>query len=354
MTPSLSSRVKVHKKEDVTLKDIAEAVGKSVAAVSRALNDYDDISEETRQYIKRVAGEMGYTPNLMARRLQKRTTDTLGFVLPVLSPRDSDPYFSELLAGVANEATRHGFDLLVSACVPGPDEALAYDRLISSRRIDGMIIARPRQTDQRINLLLEKQLPFVVVGRCNIHGDFPIIADDAEAGARLIVEHLSAHGRGPIALINTPHELVFSNSFLTGFRYAMEKANLPIDEDLLEECDFSQKEGYRTAQILLSKTKAPAAIIAADDVVALGAMAAAQDQGLEIGNDLAITGYGDILLSEYSQPPLTTIHRPTYHLGQQACNTLIALLQGETLENDHVVIKPSLVIRQSSDLALWL
>ena len=94
-------------KEDVTLKDIAEAVGKSVAAVSRALNNHDDISEETRDQIKRVAREMGYAP-----------TDTLGFIIPTLSPRNSDPYFSELLAGITDEATSQGFDLLVSTCAP--------------------------------------------------------------------------------------------------------------------------------------------------------------------------------------------------------------------------------------------
>jgi DNA-binding LacI/PurR family transcriptional regulator len=83
-------------------------------------------------------------------------------------------------------------------------------------------------------------------------------------------------------------------------------------------------------------------------------MAAAQDQGFEIGHDLAVTGYGDILLSEYSQPPLTTIHRPTYALGQRACRMLIDQLHGETLNQTQVVFEPSLVIRQSSDLALWL
>ena len=354
MNASVTSQIKGNKKEDVTLKDIAEAVGKSVAAVSRALNDYDDISEETRQYIKRVAMEMGYSPNLMARRLQKRTTDTLGFILPVLSPRDADPYFSELLAGIASEATRHSFDLLVSTCAPGPDETLAYRRLVSSHRIEGMIVARPRQVDARIDLLLEKQFPFVVIGSCNARGNFPVVTDDTAAGARLLVEHLSAQGREGIALINTPQDLVFSANFLAGFHQAMDQAGLPVDADLLEEREVSQKEGYRAAQILLSKAKAPAAIMAADDVVALGVMAAAQDQGFEIGNDLAVTGYGDILLAEYSQPPLTTIHRPTYNLGQQACSMLISLLQEETLENDYVVFKPSLVIRQSSDLALWL
>ncbi len=354
MSQRLPSKLKNVSREGVTLKDIAEVVGKSVAAVSRALNDYDDISEETRAYVKRVAKEMGYTPNLMAQRLQKRATDTLGFVLPVFSPRDSDPYFSELLVGIANEAAERGFDLLVSTCTPGPLEKRTYRRLISSRRVDGMIVARPRWQDDRIELLLEKQFPFVVIGAANLPDNIPTVFDDAAEGARLMVEHLVGQGHEGIGLITPPLDLIFSSNYFAGFREAMVKANLPVNDNFLEQSDFSQGDGYRAAQILLSRSEMPTAIMTADDVVALGVMAAAQDQGLEIGNDLAITGYGNILLAEHSQPPLTTIRRPTYAMGQQACRMLIARLHGEPLDNEHVLFKPSLVIRQSSDLALWL
>jgi len=329
--------------EDVTLKDIAEAVGKSVAAVSRALNNYDDISEETREQIKRVARKMGYAP-----------TNTLGLIIPTLSPRDSDPYFSELLAGITHEATKYGFDLLISTCTPGQEESWSYLRLINTRRVDGLIIARPRWRDPRIELLLEKQFPFVVVGATNLRGDFMSVSDDPVLAAHLVVEHLAAQGHEKIALINTPSDLFFSSDFLAGFRQAMRKTGLSINEDLLEECDFSQKEGYHVAQILLSKSETPTAIITADDVVALGVISAIQDQGLQVGSDIVVTGYGDILLTEYSQPPLTTIHNPTYNLGQKACQMLTSQLRGNTPEEKQIVLKPSLVIRQSSDLALWL
>ena len=342
MPQHLSSKLKSDK-DDITLKDIAEAVGKSVAAVSRALNNHDDISEETREHIKRVARELGYAP-----------TDTLGFILPALSPRESDPYFSELLAGITNQAAKQGFDLLVSTCTPGPEENWAYLRLINSRRVDGIIVARPRWRDSRIELLLEKQFPFVVIGTTNMQGDFLTVSDDVTEGARSIVEHVIEQGHEHIALINTPLDLFFSSDYLAGFRAAILKAGRQINEEFLEDCDLTQKDGYSVAQTLLSKPQTPTAIITADDIVALGVMAAVQDQGLEVGSDVVVTGYGDILLAEYAQPPLTTVHRPTYALGQQACKMLTAQLRGEALENKNIVFKPSLVIRQSSDLALWL
>lgn len=349
----MSPKAKVSK-EDVTLKDIAEVVGKSVAAVSRALNDYEDISEETRVYIKRVAQEMGYAPNPMAQRLQKQTTDTLGLILPVFSPKDFDPYFSELLAGIANEAAEHGFDLLVSTATPGQAEKNAYRRLIQSRRVDGMIVARPRWEDERLELLAKKQFPFVVIGESEVPDNIPSIYEDSAKGARLLVEHLIEQGHDKIALVNAPNDLVFASNYFAGFRQAMTGANLAINEDFLDSSELTQKDGYRAGQTLLSRPDIPSAVITADDLVALGVMAAAQDQGFEIGNDLVVTGYGDILLAEYSQPPLTTVHRPTYTLGQRACRMLIAGLRGEALAERHVVLEPSLVIRQSSDLALWL
>ena len=111
---------------------------------------------------------------------------------------------------------------------------------------------------------------------------------------------------------------------------------------------------YRAAQTLLSKPETPTAIITSDDMVALGVMAAVQDQGLEVGSDVVVTGYGDIILAEYAQPPLTTVNYPTYKLGQKACEMLASHLRGDNLESENVIFEPSLVIRQSSDLALWL
>ena len=194
----------------------------------------------------------------------------------------------------------------------------------------------------------------MAIGATNLRGNFLTVSDDVAEGAKLVVEHLVSQGHQKIALINTPADLFSSSDFLAGFRAALGQAGLTIEDEYLEYSPISQKDGYQTAQTLLSRPDTPTAIVTADDVVALGAMAAVQDQGFEVGNDVVITGYGDILLTEYSQPPLTTVHRPTHHLGQQACAMLSARLRGEPLTNQNVVQKPSLVIRQSSDLGLWL
>jgi LacI family transcriptional regulator len=281
-------------RDDVTLKDIAAAVGKSVAAVSRALNNHEDISPETREYIKRVAREMGYAPS-----------DTLGFVLPAGNPRVTDPYLSELLTSIACEAALHGFDLLVSTYPADENELWSYRRLINSRRVDGIIVARPRSRDERITVLLEKQFPFVVIGATNLGGDFLSVSEDEHLGAQMVVEHLVNQGHKRIALINAPANLFFALNFRAGFLRAINDANLTVDENLLTNVTgFTHKDGYQVAQTLLSRPEMPTAIVVADDVVAVGVMSAIQDQGLEVGNDVVVTGYGDVLLSEYCSTPI--------------------------------------------------
>ena len=109
----------------VTIKEIAEKVGKSITTVSRALDDYDDVSQKTKELVRKVALEMGYTPNIVAQRLKKQRTDTIGFIIPTFGPRFSDPFFSEFLAGIGNKASAFGYDLLVSTRSPGEEEMQA-------------------------------------------------------------------------------------------------------------------------------------------------------------------------------------------------------------------------------------
>ena len=135
----------------VTLKDIAHKVGYSVTTVSRALNDYDDVSEETKQLIKRVAQEMGYHPHVIAQSLQRRRTNTVGFIVPATERYLSDPYFLELLAGIGDGAASYDFDLLISTCKPmDSKERVVYERMVQGRRVDGIVVARTRCDDERI------------------------------------------------------------------------------------------------------------------------------------------------------------------------------------------------------------
>jgi LacI family transcriptional regulator len=332
----------------VTLKDIAKAVGKSVTTVSSALNDYDDVSEETKQLVRRVAREMGYTPNIAAQQLRKKRTDTLGLILPTFAPRFSDPFFSELLAGIGNESSANGFDLLVSTQAPGPDEDAAYRRMVDGHRVDGLLLARTRENDPRIAFLVERDFPFVAFGRTGQGFDFPCVDEDGILGMRLVTQHVIDLGHKRIAFIAAPPELTFATYRLAGFRQTLEENGLSPDESLIVVGDLTQRNGYRLAGELLDRPDRPTAIVACNDLMALGAMAAAQERDLIVGQDIAITGFDDIPPAQYSHPPLTTVHQPINRIGRMICEMLIQCIRGEDLAERHVLLRPSLVVRGSS------
>lgn len=336
----------------VTLKDIARETGKSVTTVSRALNGYDDVSLETKTLVLRVAGELGYTPNTLAQRLQKKRTDTIGLIIPTFGPRFSDPFFSEILAGIGNRAARFGYDLLVSTHAPGEDELIAYRAAIHSRRVDGFILVRTRQRDARVDCLQEANFPFVAFGRVVDDLDFPFVDEDGTHGMRQVVRHLVSQGHKRIACIAPSPELMFAQYRLQGFRDGLAEAGLLVEDALIVAGDLTQRGGYEQAVKLFDLPILPTAIAACNDLMAFGAMSAAQDRGLVVGRDLAVTGFDDIPMAEYAYPPLTTVHQPIYQIGGMVCEMLIRLIQKEILDEKHVLMKPDLVVRQSSEFSI--
>jgi len=331
----------------VTIKDIARRTGKSITTVSRALHDYDDVSAETRATVRRVADELGYTPNLLAQRLQKQRTDTLGFILPTFGPRFSDPFFSEFLAGIGNTAAEYGYDLLVSTQPPGEKELESYRKKVTGHQVDGFVVVRTRCQDQRIHYLREAGAPFVAFGRTEDDMDYPFVDEDGEAGMRLLARHLIGLGHRRIAYISPPLDFTFARYRLRGVQNALAEAGLALADDLLVFGDLTQRSGMAQARKLLTQPSPPAAIIAGNDLMALGAMSAVQQLGLQVGRDVAIAGFDDIPMAESAHPPLTTVHQPIYKIGQMLTEMLVKMIQGEAIESQQVLLQPQLMIRQS-------
>ena len=336
----------------ITIKDIAQRVGKSTTTVSRALNDYDDISAETKALIRRVADEMGYSPNAFAQRLQKQRTDTLAFILPTFGPRFSDPFFSELLAGIGNKAAQYGFDLLVATRPPGEAEMDAYRFNIQGHRTDGFIIVRTRRHDPRIDFLKEAGFPFVAFGRTLNSDDFSYVDEDGELGMALVINHLYKLGHRRIACLLPPEELTFAYYRRRGIERESQKLGLNPDQVWLQISDLTQRGGYQVTQTLLDQAHPPSAIVACNDLMAFGAMSAVQERDLQVGKDISITGFDDIPLAEHSHPPLTTVHQPVYQIGGMVTEMLVKKIRGQAIENERVLLRPSLIVRSSCGPAL--
>jgi LacI family transcriptional regulator len=302
------------KKMKITLETISRESGFSVTTVSRALAGYDDVNETTRQHIIAIAKRLGYQPNLAARHLRSKQTQTVGMVIP-LTAHFSDPFFMELLAGVGRQAAEYGYDLLLSAQQPGEEELNSYRRMVASSRIDGVVVARVWRDDPRITFLKEVHHPFVVFGRSNLD-DYPYIDVDGTAGIHQLVRHLVMRGYRRIAIILSPLQLAFTSVRYEGYLQGLREAGLLLREEY--------------------------------DSMALGAMQAIQERGLVVGRDVAVAGFDDIPAAMQAVPPLTTVRQPIYDIGRRAFDMLIKVIRHEPLEESHVLLVPQLMVRESS------
>ena len=332
----------------VTLKDIAREVGLSVTTVSRALNDYPDVSPQTKERIRQAAQHMGYHPHTIARKLQKRRTDTIGFVIPTAGPRFSDPFFIELITGIGDEAARQEFDFLVSTCAPGDQEADVYRQLTNSKRVDGLLLVRIRHNDERIRNLSAAATPFVTFGRSDLPLDYLYVEVDSRKGIGEVSQHLIDLGHSTLGHIAGPSDLMFGTERRLGFTETLARNAIPVREDLIVTGHLTQHSGYEAAHLLLDRDAPPTAIVASNDLMAIGAMSAAQERGLAVGKDISISGFDNIPPAAHSHPPLTTVEQPVYDIGVTICRMLCQVVKGQEVTEPQTVLEPKLVKRRST------
>jgi LacI family transcriptional regulator len=218
---------------------------------------------------------------------------------------------------------------------------------VQSRRVDGFIILRTRKQDRRIEYLCKAGFPFVAYGRTEGPCNFSFVDEDSEYGMKLIVDHMIKIGHRRFSFIAAPEDLMFAHFRMQGFLDSLDAHHIPIEEQLIMTGDLTQRSGYSQAKKLLNLYPIPDAIIVTNDLMALGAIHAALEEGLEVGKDIGITGFDNIPMAEISNPPLTTVHQPVYQIGGMVTEMLIRRIQDPTIDLEKVILKPSLMIRRS-------
>jgi len=334
----------------VKLKDLAEKTGFSVTTISRALGGYSDVNEVTRQHIIETARELGYQPHEPARQLRNQRTHTIGLIIPANDQSFSNDFFNMLLRGIGDAASLQGYDVLISAHAPGHGEMQAYQRFVGGGRVDGMIIARTRQADERIQYLQQMAHPFVVSGRGSPSeaSDFAYIDADSQAGIRDATLHLIGLGHREIALLLPPPDLAYTEYRRRGYAEALTVAGIPYQPDYVLHGDLLRSGGYALTNGLLDTYPSITAVVCCNDLMALGAMSAAQKRGLTVGRDLSITGFDDIPPAEFAQPALTTVRQPVYEIGQRLLQMLVRSITRKTAPEMQILLPTSLVVREST------
>ncbi len=332
-----------------TSLDVAKKAGVSRTTVSFVLNNVADvnISESTRQRVLEAAKTLSYYPNAAGRKLVSGKSRTLGLVLCQSAQQVSaDALLPQVLLGFEQAAIQEGYQVLLKPVEP--NDSLGYTKLVNENFVDGILLSGPRQDDEEIIRLHQSGFPVMLMGQLP-GSTIPFVDIDASAGAETATYHLIERGHRRIAMItNAPLRFTSAQQRLEGYSRALNNAGLTVDPSLVKEGNYTPSSGYHAMMELLSVSPRPTAVFVASDVVALGAVLAIKSASLCIPQDLALVGFDDIPLSEYFDPPLTTIHLPALGLGLAAGERLIRLIQNEDLDTEAVLLNSELVVRASS------
>jgi LacI family transcriptional regulator, galactose operon repressor len=333
----------------VTIRDIAKKLDLSIGAVSRAMDGYPDISEETRQRVIQTAQEMGYVPNRAARQLRRNKADAIGYVLPSNTPRFADPFLTEFVAGLGDETACHSFDLIISIAPPGEEaEKHLYQSWVQGRKVDGFILSHLRLQDWRVGYLFEQGVPFSALESAPDTRYFPRVEIDRQAAIAALIAHLIERGFRRIACIGGPSELQIQASLLNGYRQGLEAAGIPFNADLVTTGNLTSASGYQAAKHLHSVSNPPDAIICINDETAFGVLHALRDLGVQIGKDVAVTGFDGVAISAHSDPPLTTLDIPIYEIAHTLVDLLALQLRNQPVQERQNIYTPRLLRRAST------
>ncbi len=339
-----------------TLAQLARAAGVNKSTASRALRGDRAIGAETRERIRHLAEELHYEPNASARRLFRARTDVLAFTSPSLTRGNdgADPFLVELLSAITQEAAVHQQDVLLCSSEPGPEELDTYRRVVGGRHADGIILMDIRPRDPRLEYLRDKGYPHVLFGRAALdmdearHYPYPWVEVDNRAGARAGTQHVIALGHTRIGFLGADKAYICELDRLSGYCDALAAAGIAFDASLCTDGGLTQEDGYRLTRQLLEHPQPPTAIFGVSDVLAVGAMRAAQDAGHTVGRTFPIVGFDGLGLATFVSPSLTTLRQPIAYVGRKLVQLLIAMLHGAPEPESHLLLQPELIIRDST------
>jgi LacI family transcriptional regulator len=327
------------------LSDLAKALNLSTTTVSRALAGYSDVSPTTRARVEAAARRLGYKPNPVARSLRTGRAGAVGVALPTDPGRFDDPFFLQFLAAMGRKFAAAEIDLLVTAARPGEEEIKVYRRLIDHRRVDGIVIARTRRHDPRIEFLQSRGFPFVAHGRTETDKPYAHVDVDGVAAFEAATRRLAAFGHRNIALVNAPDIYMFAHFREEGWRRALDQLGLPLGP--IRAAEPTEENGHRLTRELLASPDRPTAFLCATDRLAVGALHAIAAAGLRAGRDVSVIGYDDLPMATYTDPPLTTIRQPLAEAGDRTVDILIELMAGADPAAYAELLEARLVARAS-------
>ena len=320
------------RRQRVTISDVAGKLGLTKGTVSRALNDYPDISPNTRERVRRVARTLGYQPLSHAQAIKTGRARALGLVIQLSEHDAHRPFLADFLAGISFVASDQSWTLTVATADSDATTLATMRRLIDERKVDGFILPRTLVDDPRSALLREQDVPFVMFGRTRDTAGcawYDIRSEDAMTDA---VHRLATLGHRRIAFVNGGMQYQYSRLRLDGFRRGLARAGLEEDSELVLDGALAPEQGEAAALSLLELPRPPTAVVFAVDAAALGLYRAARQHGLRVAQHLSVIGYDGIPDGQHAEPPLSTYAVDIRTAGERLARMLIDRIRGSEPE----------------------
>ena len=327
----------------ITLKMVAESAGVSVNTASRAINSKSDINEETKKRVLQVAQELGYVRNATAVALRTRKTGTIGVVIA----DNRNPFYAELLNGIEVAAREKNYHIILANTQRDYKKEEEAINLLLTKRVDGLLITPVQDKDEDIKNLLDANIPFVVVGRDFENIEIDAVFNDEVKGGFLATEYLIKKGHKRIALVDGFIYKSPAKGRLEGYKNALDKYRISLDESLISVGDINIEDGYERTKQMLEKNLEFTAIFTYNDMMAFGSMQAIKEKGLRIPEDIGLVGYDDIQFSSLISPSLTTIRLKKQELGIESVKLLFSRINKEHKKTKKIMLDVELQIRET-------
>lgn len=329
-----------------SIKDVAREANVSIATVSRVLNNVDVVNEDTKKRVLEAIKELDYRPNIVARSLKTQKTKTIGIIIPDIS----NQIYPEIVRGAEDVANIYDYNIILCNTDLDPQKELEYLRVLSEKMADGVIYISNSLEEEIKDTIKSVNMPIVLIETHGKDSEFPSVVIDNEKAAEDVVDYLVKKGNKRIAYIGADRDAVSASAIrYKGYITSLKKNGLDYDENLNYFCKYSLKasDGYKAMNEILARTKDIDAVFGVSDDIAIGAINALRDAGLNVPNDIDVVGFNNTYLASVCYPKLTTVAQPLYDMGSVATRMLIKKINKESLENELFVLPYEIIERES-------
>ncbi|MDJ1480374.1 LacI family DNA-binding transcriptional regulator [Cytophagaceae bacterium YF14B1] len=334
------------KKHQITILDIARQLNISKSTVSRALTGHPKVSPETRKAVLELAVQMDYQPNMLSVSLVKNKSNTIGVIVPEFM----SSFFPQVILGIQQVARTSGYTVLITQCSESYEQEVANARLLLASQVDGLLVSLTKETlnYDHLKIFQRKGIPVVFFNRVCEDMEVPkVIVDDYE-GAYRATEHLITTGRKRVAHLAGPATLAISRKRLDGYRDALRRYGIAIDESLIISYDLTMEKVDIYVNHLLNLANRPDALFCINDPTAIQAIQVIKQRSLRIPEDIAVVGFSNDYYSAFIEPSLTTVAQPVQDVGSTAARLLINQIETDCDKPIIKQLKTELIVRRST------